>query len=82
METVTVERIRTAISSYLNVEPSKIQSEVSYIVDLGADSLDLVGLIANLEKELQIDIPEEDYELLTTFGETLSYLEAKLGPVQ
>jgi acyl carrier protein len=82
MDQPTVERIRTAISEYLNVSPAEIVPEVSYIEDLGADSLDLVGLVANLESEFDISIPETDYEKLVTFGDTLAYLDNRLLAVQ
>jgi acyl carrier protein len=39
------------ISEKLSVEPSQITKETEFVKDLGADSLDLVELIADFELE-------------------------------
>jgi len=47
--------------------------------DLGADSLDIVELVMEFEKEFNIDIPDEDAEKLRTVGDALGYLNQKVG---
>ena len=46
--------------------------------DLGADSLDIVELVMEFEKEFNIDIPDEDAERLRTVGDALAYLNEKV----
>ena len=46
---------------------------------LGADSLDIVELVMEFEKEFGIDIPDEDAEKLRTVGDAVAYLEAKVA---
>jgi len=43
--------------------------------DLGADSLDLVELLFELEQELGLRIPEADASKLTTIGDVLRCLD-------
>jgi acyl carrier protein len=53
--------------------------EASFIEDLGADSLDIVELVMEFEKEFNIDIPDEDAEKLRTVGDAIGYLNTKIG---
>ncbi|HET7187355.1 MAG TPA: acyl carrier protein, partial [Gemmatimonadaceae bacterium] len=50
-----------------------------FIEDLGADSLDIVELVMEFEKEFNIDIPDEDAEKMRTVGDAVAYLNAKVG---
>jgi acyl carrier protein len=61
------------------VEREKLTNEASFIEDLGADSLDIVELVMEFEKEFNIDIPDEDAEKLRTVGDALGYLNQKVG---
>jgi acyl carrier protein len=45
--------------------------------DLGADSLDTVELIMQLEEEFGIEIPDEDAEKITTVGAAVEYIDKK-----
>ena len=62
-----------------NFEREKLVPEASFIEDLGADSLDIVELVMEFEKEFGIDIPDEDAEKLRTVGDAVAYLEAKVA---
>ena len=43
--------------------------------DLGADSLDTVELIMELEKEFDIQIPDEEAEKIATVGDAIAFIE-------
>jgi acyl carrier protein len=49
----------------------------SFVDDLGADSLDIVELVMELEEEFDIQIPDTDAEKIKTVGEAVDYIEAK-----
>ena len=55
--------IKDIIEKELGVEREKLTPEASFIEDLGADSLDIVELVMEFEKEFNIDIPDEDAEI-------------------
>jgi len=72
-------KVKDIIEKELGVEREKLTNEASFIEDLGADSLDIVELVMEFEKEFNIDIPDEDAEKLRTVGDALGYLNQKVG---
>src|SRR6201999_999907 len=73
------QKVRDIIEKELGVEREKLTDEASFIEDLGADSLDIVELVMEFEKEFNIDIPDEDAEKLRTVGDAVGYLNTKMG---
>ncbi|MBX4259069.1 acyl carrier protein [Clostridium estertheticum] len=70
------EEIRACISSQLNMDEEEIKIESSFMNDLGADSLDIVELIMELEEKYDIEIPDEDVEKIVTVGDIVEYIKA------
>ena len=68
------DKIKSIIIDKLGVEESKITMEADFISDLGADSLDQVELIMQLEEEFNIEISDEEAESLTTGGKVYDFL--------
>lgn len=54
----------------------KLKPEATFTNDLGADSLDTVELIMELEKEFNITIPDDQAEKIATVGDAIAYVEA------
>jgi acyl carrier protein len=73
------DKVKDIIEKELGVERDKLTNEASFIEDLGADSLDIVELVMEFEKEFNIDIPDEDAEKLRTVGDELNYLNEMVG---
>jgi acyl carrier protein len=71
------ERVTKIIVEKLGVEESEVTPEASFTNDLGADSLDTVELIMELEKEFDISIPDEQAEKIQTVGQAIEYLQAQ-----
>ena len=72
-------KIKEIIIDKLGIEESKITSDARFLEDLGADSLDTVELIMQFEEEFDIEISDEDAEELTTVGNSINYINTKLG---
>jgi len=72
----TLDKVKEVIIDKLGVEEDKIAPEASFVDDLGADSLDTVELIMQLEEEFGIEIPDEDAEKMTTVKSVVDYIEA------
>ena len=72
-------KIKDIIEKELGVEREKLTNDASFIEDLGADSLDIVELVMEFEKEFNIDIPDEDAEKLRTVGDAIAYLNNKVA---
>ncbi len=73
------EKVKTIIAKELGVEMEKLTPDASFMEDLGADSLDIVELVMEFEKEFNIDIPDEDAEKMRTVGDALNYLREKVA---
>lgn len=69
-------RVKAIIADKLGVDESEVTPEASFTNDLGADSLDTVELIMELEKEFGISIPDEQAEKISTVGEAIAYIES------
>ena len=69
------ERVKAIIVDKLSVEESEVTNEASFTNDLGADSLDIVELIMEFEKEFNISIPDDQAEKITTVGDAIKYVE-------
>ena len=72
-------KVKEIIEKELGVEKDKLTPDARFIEDLGADSLDIVELVMEFEKEFNIDIPDEDAEKLKTVGDAIAYLNQKIG---
>ena len=59
----------------LGIDPADIRPESNVIDDLGADSLDLVEMLTEMESEYNIMITDERVRELTTVGEIAEFLE-------
>ncbi|MDN6161315.1 MAG: acyl carrier protein [Atopostipes sp.] len=62
----------------LGVDEEKIDYETSFQDDLGADSLDIIELIMEMEDEFDEEISDEVVEQLTTVGKAVEFIEEKM----
>ncbi|MEM9884631.1 MAG: acyl carrier protein [Bacteroidota bacterium] len=69
-------KVSKIIEQKLGADASEITKDANFIDDLGADSLDTVELIMELEKEFDISIPDEDAEKIATVGDAIEYIAA------
>ena len=67
------------IAINLGVDANKITMESHFINDLGADSLDTVELVLELEDQFGIEIPDDVTETLFTVADVYTYLEANVN---
>jgi len=68
-------RVKQIIIEKLGVEEEEVTDNASLTNDVGADSLDLVELIMEFEKEFFIGIPDEEAEKIVTVGDVIKYIE-------
>jgi len=70
-----LDEIRHALSTQFDVELESITSDTDIMVDLGADSLDLVDLITELEERYNVSITDESIYQCKTVGDLANYFE-------
>jgi acyl carrier protein len=74
------EKIKAIIVEKLKVEEADVTPDKEIVRDLGADSLDQVELIMELEEQFGVDeIPEEEAAKLKTVADVINYVTAKVG---
>ena len=71
------EKVKEIIVDQLGVDEKRVKSEASFIVDLGADSLDTVELVMALEEEFDIEIPDEDAEKIASVQNAVDYIKGQ-----
>jgi acyl carrier protein len=69
------DKVIEIVAEQLGVEKDKIKPESNFVNDLGADSLDTVELVMELEEEFDISIPDEAAEKISTVGEAIRHIE-------
>ncbi|MCR4863740.1 MAG: acyl carrier protein [Bacteroidales bacterium] len=71
--------VSAIISDKLGVSESEITEKANFVSDLGADSLDVVELVMEIEKKFDIQIPDQDAETFKTVGDAVDYIAGKLN---
>ncbi len=73
------ERVIDIVTEQLGVDKGQVKRETHFVNDLGADSLDTVELVMELEEEFDISIPDESAEKIQKVGEAVDFIEAAKG---
>ena len=73
-----LERVTKIIVDRLGVEESQVTLEASFKDDLGADSLDVVELVMELEDEFDMEISDDEAEKIATVGDAVNYIKSQL----
>lgn len=69
------ERVKEIIVKQMGANKDQVTPETSFINDLGADSLDTVELVMELEDAFDVSIPDEDAEKMQTVGDAINYIK-------
>ena len=72
----TFEQVKKIVAEKLGVSEDKVTETAAFVNDLGADSLDVVEFVMEVEKEFDITIPDDAAAKLVTVGDAVKYLEA------
>ena|ERR1700682_6394674 len=70
--------VRDIMSEKLGIDIHLIQNESSIHDDLCIDSLDLLEIIAEIEKKFQIKITDEESEKFRTVGNIIRFVKLKI----
>jgi len=68
------ERLKEILIKQFGECEKTVTLETSFVNDLGADSLDIVELVMELEDEFDLSIPDEDAEKMQTVGDAVKYI--------
>lgn len=74
-----VQKVQDIIAESLGVKRSEVVPSASFIDDLNADSLDIVELVMTIEKEFDIEIPDDEAEKIRTVQDAVDYIVAHVS---
>lgn len=72
------ERIKAIIVDRLGVDEDKINNDTNFQNDLGADSLDIVELVMEMEDTFNEEISDEVAEQITTVGKAVEFIKTRV----
>ena len=72
------QRVQEIVGENLGVEPERLTDTSSFVQDVGADTLDIVEMVMELEEAFGISIPDADAEKILTVGDLVDYLARRI----
>lgn len=73
------ERVKHVLAQQLNLGLDDLLPAAAIVRDLGADSLDVMEIVLNLEEEFAISVPDEDIQSLVTVQDVVDYIHRRLN---
>lgn len=72
----TFDKVKAIVVEQLGVDEAEVNTDSTFIDDLGADSLDIVELIMAFEEEFDVEIPDDVAENIKTVRDAVEHIEA------
>lgn len=73
------EKLRKIIAEVLSLDEEEINMEMSFMNDLGADSLDIFQIIIGIEEEFYIEITNEEVEKIVTVADAAEKIKTAIN---
>ena len=68
--------LRKVTAAILGMDPEEIRPDMTFLTDLGADSLDVYQIVMGVEEELGITIPAEKVGKIETVQEAVDLIKS------
>lgn len=72
---MTFDKLKSLLANQLSIDENNIKMESRIIDDLGADSLDMVEMVMELENEFGITVPDEKTQELKTVADIVKFVD-------
>ena len=72
-------KLKEIIIEKLHVNENDITLDAKFTDDLGADSLDIIEIMMQIESEFNVEIPDEDAQKMVTLRDLVDYIADKMG---
>ncbi|MDR1017254.1 MAG: acyl carrier protein [Lachnospiraceae bacterium] len=69
------EKLQEIIADVLNINTDEIDTDTTFVDDLGADSLDIFQIIMGIEETFDIEVPNEVAEKIVTVGDAVEMIK-------
>jgi len=77
--TEIADKVKQVVVDVLKVDPERVTPESRFTVDLGAESMQSVELVAAFEEAFDIEMDEDEALAVQTVGDAVRYIEGCLG---
>ena len=71
-------KIKQIVAEKLGVAPLDLRDEMTFVGDLGADSLDAPDIVLEIEKEFGVQLSDAEGENMTTIGKAVDLIGKKV----
>ncbi len=71
------EKVIEILAKQLQIDPSGINENTDVVEDLGADSLDIVEILMELEQTFSVSIPDEEIIKFRTPKDIVTFISSK-----
>ncbi len=71
----TLDKVIEIMAEQLNIPANSISAEKEIVKDLGADSLDIVEMLMNLEEEFSVTVPDEEAVNIKTVQDIVDLID-------
>lgn len=78
-KTVVFDKLRSIMADIADLEPEEITPERALMDDLDLSSMEIMTMIAELEDEFELRIPERELRNFVTVSDLVDYLAAKVS---
>ena len=68
------DRVKHLIAENLGINLEEVRNDADLMEDLGADSMDITELAMAMEKEFDIELPDEDLEEISTVQDCIELI--------
>lgn len=75
------EAFKKVAATVLGMDPDEIEMDMTFLTDLGADSLDLYQIFVGVEEETGLQIPTEGLDKVTTVREAVKWIQKARSPL-
>lgn len=72
------DEIKAVVCRVLEVDEDKVRADHNFLTDLGADSMKLIELLANLEIEFDVEVDAGEFEHLVSLNGVYDVLSRAL----
>jgi acyl carrier protein len=69
------DRIKKIIVDQLGTDPAAVVDDANFVDDLGADSLEVVQVVMEIEEEFGVEIPDSAANTILTVGDAIRFIE-------
>lgn len=69
------DKVKEIISKQLNKSIEELSDDKEIVKDLGADSLDVVEMVMNIEEECGVSIPDDVLANIKTVGDIINLIQ-------